>query len=365
MIATNRFRIFAAALAGLLLLLMVTAAPAQVSEEPAAPPPVPLSSDPVSTDTGITSEVLLPPPLLPPPLPPVSVFSSGSGPLFPSLRTISVESIRDQIRSQTAGSNEFAFNDMLTLRNRIRTAIEDLRPEIANARNDASFLEGASSLRARVEDARSELACAERNFTNCTAATYLDFSTNKQVPYSATELKDQLRNLEAELAQRSRFDTQLPMAEDTLSQLEILAIELENKISRALSRDIVQQNFKAEVSLYFTAIVGSMIVLFFMLLFYDPAIRASLFSSPSAIQFVTLFSIVIAVILFGITGILESRELSALLGGLSGYILGRYSNDAPAPQPAPPPAPPAAPPPPAAPAAPVAPAAPTPPTAAP
>jgi hypothetical protein len=36
-----------------------------------------------------------------------------------------------------------------------------------------------------------------------------------------------------------------------------------------------------------------------------------------------MFAIVIAVILFGIINILESKELSALLGGLSGYILGR------------------------------------------
>jgi hypothetical protein len=40
-------------------------------------------------------------------------------------------------------------------------------------------------------------------------------------------------------------------------------------------------------------------------------------------QFITIFSLVIAIILFGITGILESKELSALLVGLSGFILGR------------------------------------------
>jgi hypothetical protein len=36
-----------------------------------------------------------------------------------------------------------------------------------------------------------------------------------------------------------------------------------------------------------------------------------------------LFFLVIAIILFGILRILEGKELSALLGGLSGYILGR------------------------------------------
>jgi Na+-transporting methylmalonyl-CoA/oxaloacetate decarboxylase gamma subunit len=40
-------------------------------------------------------------------------------------------------------------------------------------------------------------------------------------------------------------------------------------------------------------------------------------------QFVTLFLIVIAIILFGIMGTLEGREFAALLGGLSGHILGK------------------------------------------
>jgi hypothetical protein len=44
------------------------------------------------------------------------------------------------------------------------------------------------------------------------------------------------------------------------------------------------------------------------------------------IQFVTLFSLIIAIILFGVLKILEGRELAALLGGLSGYILGRTSD---------------------------------------
>ena len=41
----------------------------------------------------------------------------------------------------------------------------------------------------------------------------------------------------------------------------------------------------------------------------------------------TLFSLVIAIILFGITEILQAKELSALLGGISGYILGRVTTD--------------------------------------
>jgi hypothetical protein len=51
----------------------------------------------------------------------------------------------------------------------------------------------------------------------------------------------------------------------------------------------------------------------------------AIFSGQAGMQFVTLFSLVIAIILFGITSILEAKELAALLGGLSGYILGRVT----------------------------------------
>jgi hypothetical protein len=50
------------------------------------------------------------------------------------------------------------------------------------------------------------------------------------------------------------------------------------------------------------------------------------FSGRAGLQFITLFSLVIAIILFGIVEILEGKELAALLGGLSGYILGRSTS---------------------------------------
>ena len=53
--------------------------------------------------------------------------------------------------------------------------------------------------------------------------------------------------------------------------------------------------------------------------------RRAIYSGETGIQFLTLFSVVIAIILFGIINILEGKELAALLGGLSGYILGRTS----------------------------------------
>jgi hypothetical protein len=46
----------------------------------------------------------------------------------------------------------------------------------------------------------------------------------------------------------------------------------------------------------------------------------------NGLQFVTLFVLIIAVILFGILDILQGSELAAILAGISGYILGKGVN---------------------------------------
>ncbi len=86
-----------------------------------------------------------------------------------------------------------------------------------------------------------------------------------------------------------------------------------------------EQSFKRDMSFYFAIIITVLILGFFAMGYLDETVRRGNFSGQTGLQFVTLFSIVIAIILFGITGILEAKELAALLGGLSGYILGRSS----------------------------------------
>lgn len=76
-------------------------------------------------------------------------------------------------------------------------------------------------------------------------------------------------------------------------------------------------------------VVGVLIAIvvggFYLIAWRKDGIAAKIFGGEMGMQFVTLFLIVIAIILFGIMGTLEGRELAALLGGLSGYILGKAS----------------------------------------
>jgi uncharacterized protein YjdB len=101
---------------------------------------------------------------------------------------------------------------------------------------------------------------------------------------------------------------------------------IQNRLSTIFSPE---QDFKFWMSVFFALLIGLVIIGFFWLSLKDAIMRRAIFSGQTGIQFLTLFSIVIAIILFGITGILEDKELAALIGGISGYILGRYSSASP------------------------------------
>jgi hypothetical protein len=150
---------------------------------------------------------------------------------------------------------------------------------------------------------------------------------------------DQIKELKKKNQNDADFEMKFNYRRDLKSK-ESLEDELkttEPKLERArLKRSCIQvaiseirtpeQDFKMTMSSIFALLIGLVIFGFFGLAFKDDIIRRAIFSGETGIQFLTLFSIVIAIILFGITSILEGKELAALLGGLSGYILGRYSS---------------------------------------
>jgi hypothetical protein len=105
---------------------------------------------------------------------------------------------------------------------------------------------------------------------------------------------------------------------------------IQGKISQLTSPE---QKFRTDTSWVFAGLISAVIIGFFVLAFKDEVMRRAIFSGETGIQFLTLFSVVIAIILFGIINILEGKELAALLGGLSGYILGRTSQRSATPAP--------------------------------
>lgn len=126
-------------------------------------------------------------------------------------------------------------------------------------------------------------------------------------------------------AQIKDYDANKAALAEKEKQLAAGKRELECLQERIRTLLTPEQDFKLTMSKYFAGLVGLVILGFFVMAGLDVSVRRAIFSGATGIQFLTLFSIVIAIILFGITGILGDKELAALLGGLSGFILGRYN----------------------------------------
>jgi len=98
----------------------------------------------------------------------------------------------------------------------------------------------------------------------------------------------------------------------------------QSAFTQNISVDIAQQAFKSQMSLIYACLVGFLILtVFATIIFSRNRDLVQTLMSEFGLQFVTLFVLIIAVILFGILGILEGKELAAILAGISGYILGR------------------------------------------
>lgn len=96
------------------------------------------------------------------------------------------------------------------------------------------------------------------------------------------------------------------------------------QIDSALAPEYQQQDFRQTISIYFTILIALLLSMFFYIVYKrsDNDLSKDLLSG-NGLQFITLFVLIIAVILFGILNILQSSELAAILSGISGYILGK------------------------------------------
>jgi hypothetical protein len=96
------------------------------------------------------------------------------------------------------------------------------------------------------------------------------------------------------------------------------------QIDSALAPEYQQQDFRKIISIYFAILIAMLVGAFFTIVYKksDNNLSKDLLGG-NGLQFVTLFVLIIAVILFGILNILKSSELAAILSGISGYILGK------------------------------------------
>lgn len=96
------------------------------------------------------------------------------------------------------------------------------------------------------------------------------------------------------------------------------------QIDSTLAPEYKKQEFRSLISLFFTALIAIVLITFFFIVYKksDDSLSKDLLSGYG-LQFITLFVLIIAIVLFGILGILGGSELAAILSGISGYVLGK------------------------------------------
>lgn len=98
----------------------------------------------------------------------------------------------------------------------------------------------------------------------------------------------------------------------------------ENELNTIKSAESQHQEFKKYITLCVSILLGLILVAFFGGVLYKSGndVKAKLIGE-AGLQFITIFVIIIAVILFGIMNILKGSELAAILSAIAGYILGK------------------------------------------
>ncbi len=158
----------------------------------------------------------------------------------------------------------------------------------------------------------------------------LDSPLSSGVELRLEELKNQERDLDGRQRQlivnKTIYDArsqELETIKGQILQADRCKVETDKQVRATLRQDA----YRLWASLGFCLLVGLTIAAFFVTLHRSGDGAAEMLTGNQGIQIMTLFLIVIAIILFGLLGILESKELSALLGGITGYILGRVSQE--------------------------------------
>jgi hypothetical protein len=207
---------------------------------------------------------------------------------------------KERMESDLTRAKDDAAKIQQTLKPPAPTNKQPSAAEVAQLQSD---LRNKESLIAEIEDA----------IRNAEDRVRQDEETKAENERALTEATGELSKLN---------DDRDKAARDQLSYQRLLG-EIDHTVNQLFLASDATNSFKLRMSIILSVLIAVVIIGFFIVIWSDTEVKQKIFSNEAGIQFITMFAIVISVILFGIIGVLESKELSALLGGLSGYILGR------------------------------------------
>lgn len=154
-------------------------------------------------------------------------------------------------------------------------------------------------------------------FPNCNIDVYGTQPTSIE---KLKETKEQLLSCKSKELDRQKEYNTLSANLNIVKQEYALCQE---QIDISLAPEYKEQEFRKNISIGFITLLGLLLIVFVAVVFRSEKNIADYFFSDTGLQFITIFVLIIAIILFGILKILEGRELAAILSGIAGYILGK------------------------------------------
>jgi hypothetical protein len=142
--------------------------------------------------------------------------------------------------------------------------------------------------------------------------------------YMVMDIKERIETFNMRISDLRQTTYILSQLDKNIANVQQDIYSCRSQIDSALAPEYKQQRFRQNISLYFTILIGILLFIFFFIVYRrsDKGLSRELLSG-NGLQFVTLFVLIIAIILFGILNILQGSELAAILSGISGYILGK------------------------------------------
>jgi hypothetical protein len=134
---------------------------------------------------------------------------------------------------------------------------------------------------------------------------------------------EESREYDQQLSEYRNLEQQVSDARKLYGAVQHYLSVIDDEISKTLLKRQADNRFRMLMGGAFVLLVAVLIIGFFLIARTEPDLRRGFLADDRGLQFIALFSLIIAITLFGLMNVLEGRELSALLGGLAGYILGR------------------------------------------
>jgi len=211
-------------------------------------------------------------------------------------------------------TTEKDFRPLFAERAALIDELRDLDQAVDDLQTKLRALRSVDTLEQDLKKAKSVLDTLKRQ-----ASTPPTESQQKDIDTQGRYV-DQI-NDNLQIARNSKPILDANKSEQAKKRQRLFAIE--QRIAALFDATRDQNQFRLSATISFSVLVFIVVGGFYLIAWYKEGVAKTIFAGELGMQFVTLFLVVIAIILFGIMGTLEGKELSALLGGLSGYILGR------------------------------------------